>query len=319
THSGPEAYSNGITTNALTDSGLTPGNCVQASGGGLLITIVGACGTSSGTLTATGAPASGQGTFWSGGTSVTGSPNWLYSATTGHTLIQGANGNETVFASRFTDTSPTGNFLHFQNAAKNADLWLIDVSGTLQAGILPYARLSSFPAGCGANLFVTAIGSSLTCAQPAFSNLSGTASDTQLANAYSGVGSCSANNWITALSRNASPSCAQPAFSNLSGLIAIGQTVLTTRGDILTVNSTPAMARLGLGSSNLYPKSNGSDLVYSNLAAGGVGSCSSNNWVNALNADAAPTCAQPAFSNLSGQATTGQITPGSNGQRLTPA
>src|SRR5207253_7718824 len=203
--------------------------------------------------------------------------------------------------------------------AKNADLWLIDVSGTLQAGILPYARLSSFPAGCGANLFVTAIGSSLTCTQPAFSNLSGTASDTQLANAYSGVGSCSANNWITALSRNASPSCAQPAFSNLSGLIAIGQTVLTTRGDILTVNSTPAMARLGLGSSNLYPKSNGSDLVYSNLAAGGVGSCSSNNWVNALNADAAPTCAQPAFSNLSGQATTGQITAGSNGQCLTTA
>src|SRR5207253_1746303 len=126
-----------------------------------------------------------------------------------------------------------------------------------------------------------------------------------------------ANNWVSALSRNAAPTCAQPAFSNLSGSLPLGETPLTTRGDILIVNSTPALARLGLGASGLYPRSNGTDLVYSSLAAGGVGFCGGNQWVNSLNADAAPTCAQPAFSNLSGQATTGQITPGSNGQCLT--
>lgn len=61
------------------------------------------------------------------------------------------------------------------------------------------------------------------------------------------------------------------------------------RGDILRGNATPAWARLALGGANLYLKSNGTDLLYSTLAAGGVGSCT-NQFVTALNADAAPTC-----------------------------
>jgi hypothetical protein len=82
-------------------------------------------------------------------------------------------------------------------------------------------------------------------------------------------------------------------FTGVTGSIAIGQTPLTTRGDLLTVNATPALARLGLGGANLYPKSNGTDLVYSTLAAGGVGSptACANQVVTqfTLNADAAPT------------------------------
>jgi hypothetical protein len=52
-------------------TGLSPGNCVQAATGGLLTTIVGACGTSTGTVTVTGSPASGNLTKFSGGTSIT--------------------------------------------------------------------------------------------------------------------------------------------------------------------------------------------------------------------------------------------------------
>src|SRR5208282_2239408 len=67
-----------VVSAAITDTGLTVGNCVQATTGGLLTTSSGPCGTSSGTLTATGSPVAGQGAFWSSGTSVTGSVNWTY-------------------------------------------------------------------------------------------------------------------------------------------------------------------------------------------------------------------------------------------------
>lgn len=61
------------------------------------------------------------------------------------------------------------------------------------------------------------------------------------------------------------------------------------RGDIIRGNTTPAWSRLALGGNNLYLKSNATDLVYSTLAAGGVGACT-NQAVTALNADAVPTC-----------------------------
>jgi len=60
-----------ITAPSVTDSGLTTGNCVQASTGGLLTTTSGACGTSSGTVTVTGAPVANNLTKFSGATSIT--------------------------------------------------------------------------------------------------------------------------------------------------------------------------------------------------------------------------------------------------------
>jgi hypothetical protein len=95
-----------------------------------------------------------------------------------------------------------------------------------------------------------------------------------------------------------------PRSLNASGAatcatIALADTPLTTRGDVLTVNVTPALVRLALGGSNLYLKSNGSDLIYSTLAAGGVGTCT-NQVVTALNADAGPTCASITSAFVSG-------------------
>jgi hypothetical protein len=87
--------------------------------------------------------------------------------------------------------------------------------------------------------------------QPGFSNLSGSASDSQLANAYSGVGACAANTWASTLTRNSAPSCSQPGFGNLSG----------TASDSQLAN-----------------------------AYSGVGTCGAGTWASTLSRNAAPSC-----------------------------
>jgi hypothetical protein len=83
-----------------------------------------------------------------------------------------------------------------------------------------------------------------------------------------------ANNFLTAISPAGVISKAQPSFANLSGSIALGQTPLTTRGDILTANVTPALIRLALGGSGTYLRSNGTDALWSALLAGDIPSLS---------------------------------------------
>lgn len=134
-------------TGPVSFSYLTPGHCMQAGTGGSITTVSGPCGTSSGTITATGSPASGQGSFWSGAGSITGSPNWLYSATGGHTITQGANGAVIIQAYRNTDTSPTGYLFNFQNAAQNATLYYVDINGSSLGA--SFSTLSANPAQSG--------------------------------------------------------------------------------------------------------------------------------------------------------------------------
>jgi hypothetical protein len=104
--------------------------------------------------------------------------------------------------------------------------------------------LPADPAACSSGQYVTDQNASgtLTCAQPAFSQLSGTATDGQLANNYSGVGACSANQWASTLNDNAAPTCTQPGFSNLSGTASIAQGGTTetasTEDAVLVGNST---------------------------------------------------------------------------------
>jgi len=43
-----------------------------------------------------------------------------------------ANGNDLHYGKRFTDTSPTGNFFHYQNAAAGTDIFAVDVNGNLK-------------------------------------------------------------------------------------------------------------------------------------------------------------------------------------------
>ena len=57
----------------------------------------------------------------------------------------------------------------------------------------------------------------------ATTKLTGTITDAQLANNYSGVGACGASTWASTLNDNAAPTCTQPGFSDLSGTAALAQ------------------------------------------------------------------------------------------------
>ncbi len=95
---------------------------------------------------------------------------------------QAANGADAIFGNRFTDTLPTGNLIHFQNAALGSDLWTVDVAGILQAGSVPAARLTN-TTGSGAavlqnspqlvNITVSAINGSPQVDGSTFTTVSG--------------------------------------------------------------------------------------------------------------------------------------------------
>ncbi len=109
------------------------------------------------------------------------------------TINQALDGNDLLKGKRAIDTgTPAGNFMHFTNNAGGTDLWAVDVSGTLTAGIIPAARVSGNisgnaatasafdhnPTDCLANQFATAIDQfgNLTCLQPASTQLSDSSS-----------------------------------------------------------------------------------------------------------------------------------------------
>ena len=211
----------------------------------------------------------------------------------------------------------------------------------------------------------------------------------------SGTGACAANTWASVLNSDAAPTCTQPGFSNLNGIIALGQTPLTTRGDLMiAATATPVLGRLAVGASGTvihggtepaysavsltadvtgilgsanggtgsgftkftgpataektftlpnasatvltnnaavtpaqggtgqsttatsgrYLKGDGTNWGTSSGSASGTGACAANTWASALNGDASPTCAQPAFSNVSGSlASTQDYTVGTAG------
>ena len=63
-----------------------------------------------------------------------GTSNLTYASGTGAVnLNQLANGNETLYGTRTTDTSSAGNLIHFQNSAKTLDLFKLDTSGNVTA------------------------------------------------------------------------------------------------------------------------------------------------------------------------------------------
>lgn len=80
-----------------------------------------------GSLTSTRMP------FSNGTNSLTDSANLTYAAGSGFTQTQGANNTDAHYIKRFTDTTPTGNFLHFQDAAGLNDLFKVDVLGNATA------------------------------------------------------------------------------------------------------------------------------------------------------------------------------------------
>lgn len=83
---------------------------------------------------------------------------------------------------------------------------------------------------------------------------------------------------------------ALPAYGKV-GLTTHVSGVLPTANGGTGANATPTTDR--------YLKGNGSWFGTSNGAASGTGACAASRWASTLNSDAAPTCTQPAASDLS--------------------
>lgn len=127
---------------------------------------------------------------------------------------------------------------------------IVSVTGAqVSSAVATATALAGDPADCSANQYATAINASgtLTCAQPAFSAISGTVSDGQLASSYSGTGACGANTWASTLNDNASPTCTQPGFSNLSGAATI------TQGGTTETASTEDAVLVGASTTDWVP------------------------------------------------------------------
>jgi len=56
--------------------------------------------------------------------------------------------------------------LNIRNNPNSADIFRVDQSGILQVGSIPWARLTGFPAACGAGQYVSGVGAGLTCSTP---------------------------------------------------------------------------------------------------------------------------------------------------------
>ncbi len=166
--------------------------------------------------------------------------------------------------------------------------------------------------------------SSGSAVAPTFRTLVGADLPTPTATTLGGIESltCASNTWLSQISTGGVPSCSQPGFSNLSGAISLSQTPLTTAGDLLIANGTPALARLAVGTAHQY-LGNSSGLpawvqpAFSDISGtvaasqlptpttstlGGIESItsSSHNWVSHIDTSGVPHQSQPAFSDISG-------------------
>ncbi len=213
-------------------------------------------------------------------------------------------------------TRPAG--LVVLNCSTNMSCSFSGSTFTLTSSSTASTAFSAITAGTNTNALTMGTGGTFTFSGTGIVN----ANQYKGGNA-SGTGSCGANLFVTALADAASPTCTQPAFSNLSGTASSGQVphallsafhtdttaASVVRGDLIAgIGATPTWQRVARGGTNGYPKWNSSgDLVASSGAAAGTGACAANQFETADNADAAPTCAQPAFSNLGGTATKAQL------------
>jgi hypothetical protein len=112
--------------------------------------------------------------------------------------------------------------------------------------------------------------SSGAAAAPAFRALAGADLPVPSSTTPGGVQSFAAvaHSWINAISTSGVPSASQPGFTDLAGSLSLSQTPLTTQGDLLYANATPALARLAIGTNGQCLTSNGTTVSWGSCAAG---------------------------------------------------
>jgi hypothetical protein len=94
--------------------------------------------------------------------------------------------------------------------------------------------------------------------------------------------------FLTAFSATTGFSAAQPVQADISDL-----PMNATNGGSGNNNASPASGR--------YLKGNGTGFVTSSGSASGTGACGSHTWASTLNSDAAPSCTQPTYTDLTAQ------------------
>lgn len=129
-----------VSTPSILVTNLTVGNCVQAASGGQLVPTVGPCGTSSGTITATGSPASGNLTKFSGPTSIT-NGDLAGDVTTTGTLVT----TLATVATPATNTKITYNAKGLVTSGAQAQF--SDIAGIAASGQIPAINLAASGAG----------------------------------------------------------------------------------------------------------------------------------------------------------------------------
>jgi Repeat of unknown function (DUF5907) len=204
-----------------------------------------------------------------------GTSNLTYASSTGAvTLNQLANGNETLYGTRTSDVAPSGNFIHFQNYARTADLFKVDTSGNVTAA--SFTSTASGP-------FV-------------MSGTEGTCSGAAAGKDVLCLGDTSTHTAQLALNGGSFVPIPQLA-GDLGGTAAAPK--------LASIQGTPVASTVP--AANQVLTYNGSAWAPATPSAGaGLGSCPSNQYVTATTSGT-PTCAQPTFTDLTGSATPAQL------------
>jgi Repeat of unknown function (DUF5907) len=267
-----------------------------------------------GTPVASMAPAANQvltynGASWIPATPVTGAG--LGSCAANQYVIATTSGTPTCAQPTFSGLSGTASAAQLPTAGASAP-GVLQLAGDLggTAAIPKVASIQGTPVAPTAptsNQVLTYNGTSWTPATPVTG---------------AGLGSCAANQYVTATTSGA-PTCAQPAFSGLSGAVnaaqlpaatSSAQGALELAGDLGGTAAAPKLASIqGTPVASTGPTSN-QVLTYNGaswtpatpVTGAGLGSCAANQYVTATTSGA-PTCAQPAFSGLSGAANAAQL------------
>lgn len=257
----------------LQDEGASQGRIrtLNCTGSGVACSVVGTVGTIDGSGGGSAAPSTYA--YWGSGSDATLSAEInLASLSTG--LVLNTAGTPSAYAGatctnqviRLLSGSGAATCQTITSAYVDTSIWTGTVaSGLLKAssqGVVAQASAGTdyvVPAGnvatatalaanggnCAGNNFAIGVDASgvAECAQPAFSNLSGSATDAQIPNnitidlatsattaaalAANGA-NCSGNNFALGVDASGAGECAQPAFSNLSGSLALSQTSMAT-------------------------------------------------------------------------------------------
>lgn len=172
--------------------------------------------------------------------------------------------------------------------------------------------LASNPADCSANQYANAIAANgdLTCAQVTGGQVSGAvATATALA---ANPADCSSGQYATTIAANGDLTCATVTGGQVSGAVATATALASDPTDCSSGQYANAIAASGnLTCAAVTTAQLSGTISNAQLASSysGVGACSTHQWSSTLNANAAPTCTQPAFTDLSGTPLAGGSVP----------